>query len=231
MLSLKNIPQEERPRERLYKFGADSLSNEELLSIVLKSGNKKYNLKEIVNNILASVQDISKLRKMDPVSLMGIDGVSKIKAIELSAVTELGKRIYQNVTLDNLMVCTDPVTIISYFSYLFRDKQQEEFYVLYLDNQKQYLSHKKLFVGTISTSIVHPREVFKEAYLLSASYIICLHNHPSGNVIPSKEDIVITNKIKDIGLLHEIYLLDHIIIGGDNYYSFYENKMINYQDG
>ncbi len=226
MYNIKKLPKEERPRERLFKYGSTSLSNEELLSIILKSGNKKYNLKEIVNNLLQSLNSITDLRKKSLPSLVNIAGMSQIKACELLAVVELGKRVWQDTSLDNLIACTDPITIISYFHHLFQDKDQEEFYVLYLDTQKQYITHKKLFVGSASASLVHPREIFKEAYLNSASYLICLHNHPSGNVTPSKEDISVTQKINDIGLLHDIYLLDHIIIGHDQYFSFYENKMI-----
>ena len=95
---------------------------------------------------------------------------------------------------------------------------------IYLDNQKNYLSKKLLFKGTVNYSLVHPREIFKEAYLLSASYIICLHNHPSGDATPSKNDIELTKKIKEIGLLHGIPLIDHIVIGNNNYYSFYEDN-------
>ena len=106
-------------------------------------------------------------------------------------------------------------------------EKQEEFICIYLDNKKKYISKKKLFVGTINSSIVHPREIFKEAYLLSASFIICIHNHPSGDSTPSKEDIVLTYKIKELGELHAIPLVDHLIIGNDSYFSFYENKYLN----
>ena len=103
---------------------------------------------------------------------------------------------------------------------------QEEFYCLYLDNKKKYIDKLKLFVGSINYSVVHPREVFKNAYLLSASFIVCIHNHPSGDPFPSHEDIILTSKIKEIGNLHGIGLVDHIIIGKDSYYSFYENKNV-----
>ena len=226
MNSLKEIPKSERPRERLYQYGPSNLSNEELLSIILKSGNKKYSLKEIVLGLLSHIDNIKDLKKENVVSLMQIPGISQIKAIELVAVLELGKRVYAEISLEEVIACTTPTNIIKYFNYLFQDKKQEEFYVIYLDNSKKFLAKKKLFIGTISSSLVHPREIFKEAYLLSASYIICLHNHPSGNCLPSKEDIDITRKIKEIGVIHSIFLIDHIIIGQNNYYSFYENNHI-----
>ncbi len=226
MNSLKEIPKSERPRERLYQYGPSNLSNEELLSIILKSGNKKYSLKEIVLGLLSHIDNIKDLKKENVVSLMQIPGISQIKAIELVAVLELGKRVYAEISLEEVISCTTPTNIIKYFNYLFQDKKQEEFYVIYLDNSKKFLAKKKLFIGTISSSLVHPREIFKEAYLLSASYIICLHNHPSGNCLPSKEDIDITRKIKELGVIHSIFLIDHIIIGQNNYYSFYENNHI-----
>ena len=226
MNSLKEIPKSERPRERLYQYGPSKLSNEELLSIILKSGNKKYSLKEIVLGLLSHIDNIKDLKKENVVSLMQIPGISQIKAIELVAVLELGKRVYAEISLEEVISCTTPTNIIKYFNYLFQDKKQEEFYVIYLDNSKKFLAKKKLFIGTISSSLVHPREIFKEAYLLSASYIICLHNHPSGNCLPSKEDIDITRKIKELGIIHSIFLIDHIIIGQNNYYSFYENNHI-----
>jgi len=144
----------------------------------------------------------------------------------LKAIIELGRRIYEEVSYEEVIKCTDPTNIIRHFNYLFKDKKQEEFYVLYLDKKKKLLSKKKLFVGTIDTSVSHPREIFKEAYLLSASYIICIHNHPSGDATPSKEDGILTHKIKEIGLIHAIPLLDHLIIGNNNYFSFYENKCL-----
>ena len=115
------------------------------------------------------------------------------------------------------------IAIYNYFSDILGDKKQEYFYCVYLDTKGNYLDKKCLFVGTINKSMVHPREIFKEAYLLSANGIICVHNHPSGDATPSKEDIMITRQIKEIGVIHGINLIDHIIIGSNNYYSFYED--------
>jgi DNA repair protein RadC len=157
---------------------------------------------------------------------MGIEGIGRVKAIEIEAVVELAKRIYMNKTVKDVVACTNPETIIYYFNSLFKDRMQEEFYCLYLDNKKNYLDKKKLFVGSINMSVVHPREIFKQAYLLSASFMICIHNHPSGDPTPSHEDIEFTDKLYKIAILHGIYLVDHIVIGKDCYYSFYENNNI-----
>lgn len=226
MINFKELPNTEKPRERLVNKGKESLSNEELLSIILKTGTKDKSVKEVSFELLNLVKDIRNLKDVSINTLTNIKGIGKVKAIELLAVIELGKRIYEEVNDNDLISCTSPVNIINYFNYLFKDKKQEEFYVIFLDNKKKYISKKLLFVGSINYSIVHPREIFKEAYLYSASSIICIHNHPSGDPYPSKEDDNITIKIKEIGLIHGISLIDHIIIGKNNYYSYYENKKI-----
>lgn len=223
-MNLKSLPNEEKPRERLLKYGKENISNNELIEIILKTGTKKYGVKEISYNILSSVNNINELRNTNVFTLSKIDGVGMVKAIELVAAIELGRRIYLEDKYDELVYLTDPRSIINYFHDLFKEVKQELFYVVYLDNQKKYIDKKLLFKGTVNYSLVHPREIFKEAYLLSASYIICIHNHPSGNATPSSNDMEITRKIKDIGNLHGISLLDHIIIGNNNYYSFYEDN-------
>lgn len=222
-MKLKKLPDEEKPRERLIKYGKENVSTNELIEIVLKSGTSKCGVKEISHNIMSSVNNINELKDMEVNSLINIDGVSKIKAIELVAAIELGRRVYENDCYKELVELTNPSTIINYFHNLFRDKKQECFYVVYLDNQKKYIDKKLLFKGTVNYSIVHPREIFKEAYMVSASYIVCIHNHPSGDASPSGNDIDITRKIKEIGNIHGIGLIDHIIIGDNNYYSFYED--------
>lgn len=223
-MNLKKLPDEEKPRERLMKYGKENISTEELIAIILKSGTRKSGLKEISHNILSSVNNINELKDMEVNSLMNIEGMSKIKAIELVAAIELGRRVYEDNYYKELVYLTNPSTIINYFHNLFKNKKQEYFYVVYLDNQKKYIDKKLLFKGTVNYSLVHPREIFKEAYMLSASYIICMHNHPSGNASPSDNDIEITKRIKEIGHLHGIGLIDHIIIGDNNYYSFFEDN-------
>ena len=226
MIKFKDIPVEERPRERLVNYGVDSLSNEELLMIILKTGTKNLSVKELSLNLLKSCVGINNLKNMSLNKLMKIEGIGKVKAIELVAIIELSRRMNQSVSINDVIYCTNPSNIINYFNYLFKDKKQEEFYVIYLDNKKKYIDKKKLFMGSINSSVTHPREIFKYAYLLSSSYIICIHNHPSGDATPSNEDIVVTEHIRDIGNIHGIYLVDHIIVGDNNYYSFYEDNNI-----
>ena len=223
-MKFKNIPDEEKPRERLLKYGVENLSNEELLAIILKTGTRKYNVKELANNILCSFNEIKNLKNIRINNLINIEGVGKIKAIELIAAIELGKRVYEEDNYNELIALTNPKSIIKYFNNLFKNKKQEYFYVIYLDSKGKYIDKKLLYKGILNKSLVHPRDIFKEAYLLSACSFICIHNHPSGDATPSNEDINITKNLKQIGILHGINLVDHIVIGKNNYYSFYEDN-------
>lgn len=225
-MKFKNLPDEEKPRERLYFYGANVLSNEELVMILLKTGTKKFSVKELAFELLSQSGGVRNLKNMTYQKLIQIEGIGHVKAIEILALIELSKRIQEKVTLPDILNCASPSNIIGYFHDLFMDKKQEEFYVLYLDNKKKYLDKKKLFVGSINYSIAHPREIFKNAYLISASFIICIHNHPSGDPMPSKEDINLTKNLDEIGKMHAIYLVDHLIIGKDCYFSFYESHCI-----
>ncbi len=222
-MRFKDIPNNEKPRERLFLYGSETLSNEELLCIILRTGTKKYSVREIAFNLLSKIKNIKNIRDIGMNTLMEIEGIGKVKAIELKAIIEFGRRIYKLEDINSLVYFTNAIDIYKYFVSIYRDTYQEEFYCVYLDNRKKYLDRKKLFVGSINKSIVHPREVFKNAYLLSASYIICLHNHPGGDPSPSREDIDLTMKLYEIGIIHSVPLLDHIIIGRNNYFSFYEN--------
>ena len=226
-IKFKDLPKNELPRERFIKYGVESLSNEELLSIILKTGTKNIPVNVVSLEILSSIKDITKLKDMKINNLTNIKGVGRVKAITLLASIELGRRIYNSNNNLKRYNIKNPIDIISYFNELLKDKKQEEFYVLYLDNKNNVIENKKLFVGTLNKSIVHPREIFKEAYILSSASIVCVHNHPSGNVTPSQEDISLTRKIHEIALIHEIKLLDHIIVGDNNYFSFYCQKIHN----
>lgn len=223
---VKDILKSERPRERLLSEGADKLSNEELLSIIIKTGTFNKNVKDISVEILNKYNGINNLKNMKIESLKEIKGIGEVKAIELIATVELGKRIFLSNNLNNKKRLVNAKDIWINTKYLFFDKKQEYFYALYFNNKQELIDKKMLFIGTINRSIVHPRELFKEAYLLSASSIVCMHNHPSGDVNPSREDINFTKSIYEIGKLQGIPVLDHIIVSNNSYYSFYENKNI-----
>lgn len=223
---IKDFPESERPRERLVKYGAKNLSTNELIAIILKTGTRDYSSKYLAGEILKMVKDVSDLKNMTLSKLIGVNGIGAVKAIEFLAALELGRRVYDLKPLDNNLKCNSAEKIFRHFRSELSGSSQEYFYCLYLNSQKKLIDKKLLFKGTLNRSLVHPREIFKGAYLSSAAYIICIHNHPSGNVIPSGEDINITESLVEIGKIQGIPVIDHIIIGDNNYYSFYENGLI-----
>ncbi|HIU39701.1 MAG TPA: DNA repair protein RadC [Candidatus Aphodocola excrementigallinarum] len=223
---IKDVPQDERPRERLVKYGAKNLSTSDLIAIILKTGTRDYSSKYLASEVLKLVKDVSDLKKLSLSKLISINGIGAVKAIEFLAALELGRRVYESKPLENDLRCNSAHKIFDHFKSEFSGVNQEYFYCLYLNSQKKLIDKKLLFKGTLNKSLIHPREVFKEAYLSSAAYIICVHNHPSGNVIPSNDDINITNTLVEIGYIQKIPVIDHIIIGENNYYSFYENGLI-----
>ena len=220
---IKDIPILDRPRERFIKYGVNNLSNEELLSIVLKNGVKDYSVKDLSNNILKNIKDITNLKDLTINELTKIKGIGKVKAITLLSSIELGKRVYQDKDNINIKLNSSKL-IYNYMKDKLKYKKQEYFYVLYLDNKKNLIEEKLLFIGTLDKANVHPREIFKYAYLNSSKSIILIHNHPSNDTIPSKEDLLLTKNIIEIGKIMGIEVIDHIIFGNNNYYSFYDNN-------
>ena len=226
MIDFKNIPITEKPRERLLNYGEENLSSEELIAIILKTGSKKYSVKEVSMKLLETISDITKLKDIGISTLIKIDGIGKVKAISLKAAIELGRRVYYSDNDITKVKLNSSLAIYDYFVNILHDKKQEYFYCVYLDTKGNYLGKKCLFIGTINNSVIHPREIFKEAYLLYANGIICVHNHPSGDSVPSKEDIMVTTNLKELGIIHGIKIIDHVIIGNNNYYSFCDNNKL-----
>ena len=219
-MKIKDIPKSERPVERLLMYGADSLSNEELLSILIKTGNKDDSAKDLALKVLSLVS--GNISDINYQKLSKVKGIGDIKSAVILAALELGKRSNSLKSLNSVKI-TEASIVFNYYRNVFINKKQEYFYSIYLDSNKVVISEKLLFIGTLDHSLVHPREVFKEAISVSASSIICIHNHPSGNVIPSRNDIEITKRLIEIGDMLGIRVIDHVIIGSDKYYSFLEN--------
>ena len=227
-MKVKDLPVNERPRERLIEYGKENLSSEELLSIILKTGNGKVSVREISNNLLNYFNGIENLKDVTKEQLQNIKGIGKVQALTILSVVELGKRIYMMSSSENRILLNSSESIYDYMKYQLYGKKQEYFYCLYVNQKKELIERKLLFMGTLNRSVVHPREVFKNAYLCSASGIICVHNHPSGNVTPSREDIRLTNSLVELGQINGIPIIDHVVVSDNNYYSFYEDgKIIN----
>ena len=218
-----NIPTSEMPRERFIKYGVNNLQTSELISIILNTGTNNKSILELSNNILDLVDNIYELKDLTLNKLKTIEGIGNVKAIKLLSAIELGKRVYNDKTYNKIKL-NSALKVYEFIKDEFSDNQ-EYFYAIYLDTKNNFIDKKLLFIGTINKSIVHPREIFKYAYLLSASKIICVHNHPSGEIEPSKEDILLTKNLIEISLIQGISIIDHIIIG-NGYYSFKENGNI-----
>ena len=224
-IKIKDLPELERPRERLINKGVSSLSNEELLSIALKTGTKEISAKVLAGHLLKEIKNIQNLKNISYHELINIRGIGPAKACLILALTELSKRI--NVSNDHIInrKFTSPDVVYEYYKNIM-STAREEFYCVYLDASKHILKDKLLFKGTANYSMVHPRDIFREAYKINATAFICIHNHPAGDVTPSHEDKNTTKRLKEIGQLMGITLLDHIIVGKDKYYSFLENGKI-----
>lgn len=223
MSKIKEIPIDDRPVERLILKGASSLSNEELLAILIKTGNKNESSKQLAYNLLKEYSSIYEFSKITLEELTKIKGIKDSKAAIILAAIELGKRINQKITSLKNLKMTEPSIFFDYYKSILNDKAQEHFFVVYLDINNRIIKDKLLFIGTLNYSLVHPREVFKEAYLNGAVRVVLVHNHPSGEVIPSKNDIDTTLNLKKVGKLLGIEVIDHIIIGDNKYYSLFEN--------
>lgn len=220
-MKIKEIPKNERPIERLISSGCEFLSNEELLSILIKTGSRENSAKDLAGIVLRECDgDLSRINYSN---LRKIKGMGDVKSACVLAGLELGRRANRRVKSINNVQITGSDIVFDYYRDFFLDKKQEYFYCVYLDTNKVVINEKLLFIGTLDYSVVHPREVFKEAVNVSASSIICIHNHPSGNVMPSRNDISITQKLVEVGEMLGIKVVDHVIIGSEKYYSFFEN--------
>ena len=221
-IKIKDMANDEKPRERLMSVGVSNLSNEELISIILKSGTKGYSVKQISSLVMSEYKNLDNLKNITVNKLSLIKGIGKVKAIELVASLELGKRVYYKKEKTDIILNNSEL-IYEYFKDLYYHEKQENFYAIYLDTKNKLISYRLLFKGTLDSSSVHPREIFKYAFLESAHSIIVMHNHPSGDATPSNQDIEITKHLIDTGKIIGIPVIDHIIIGNEKYYSFYEN--------
>lgn len=221
---IKDIPENERPRERLKEVGVDNITDKELLSIILKTGIKNKNVSDLSIEIL-NRYSLSDLKDLSLNELKNIKGIGEVKAIELLASIELGKRIFLKKDI-KLKKLDNPEAIWKSSRYILADKKQEYFYCYYFNNKQELIERKLIFMGTINSSITHTREIFKEAYRLSASSIVCIHNHPSNDVTPSHADIEFSKKLFATGKIQGIPVTDHIIVGDNSYYSFYEHLNI-----
>ncbi|WP_304621415.1 DNA repair protein RadC [Rummeliibacillus sp. TYF-LIM-RU47] len=220
-LMIRDVHVDDRPRERLKRQGAESLSNQELIAILLRTGTKKESVLHLSNRILTHFEQLHELKNATIEEITAIKGIGEAKAIQLLASIELGKRLHKQRT-DERYTIRSPKDAANYLMPDMTSLLQENFVTLFLNVKNQIIHQQTIFIGSLNASIVHPREVFREAVKRSAASIICAHNHPSGNPAPSPEDIDVTKRLQEAGLIMGIELLDHVIIGDHQFISLKE---------
>ncbi|MCU0364535.1 MAG: DNA repair protein RadC [Ignavibacteriaceae bacterium] len=224
-LTVKELPIDDRPREKLLLRGPQSLSDAELVAILLRTGKKGKSVLEIARELISSEGNLAMLATKTVDSLQLISGIGKDKAATLAAAFELSRRIlYQPKWLANKKI-TSPQDVAEIFIPILRDENKEKFIVVCLNSANKVIKFETISIGNLNSSVVHPREVFKVAIDNSSASIILIHNHPSGNPEPSNEDIRITKKIVETGKIMEIPVFDHLIIAGETYTSFVEKRL------
>lgn len=225
-LKMKDLPEDERPREKLRVRGAEALSNAELLAILLRTGLPDESVMRVAERLLIEVGEggLTGLAHASVTTLMKHKGVGEAKAITVIAALELGKRIASGVGAKRILISSSS-DVADYMMPRLRYLDKEYFYAILLNRKNHVIATPTISVGTLSESLVHPRELFKEAVSHSASAIILVHNHPSGDPSPSPQDVVVTRRIAEAGKLLDITILDHVIIGNDTYISLKEQGL------
>lgn len=215
------MPVQSRPRERMEQYGEKALANHELLAILLRTGIKGTNVVSVALSVLNSFDDLHYLKTVSLEELMQVSGIGKTKAIELKAAIELGIRIARAPQMKNGQV-TSSRQIGEQLSAEMCDLQQEHVVVLFLNTKNEIIKKETIFIGSLNSSVAHPREIFKGAVRYSAARILICHNHPSGYADPSDADISFTRRVADCGELMGVELIDHIIVGQGQYVSLKE---------
>ncbi|MDF2884348.1 MAG: repair protein radc [Clostridiaceae bacterium] len=224
-IKIMDLPKNERPRERLIRYGAQSLSNSELIAIILRNGIKNENVLNLSSRLITNCDGIDGLFNKTTEELMEICGIGIAKAAQIAAVGELSKR---SKAFKSGITCkiTKPKDAADYVMEEMRHYSVEILKVIMLNVKNAVIASKNVSMGSLNSSIVHPREIFCEAIRKSCYSIIICHNHPSGDPTPSSEDINITHRIKECSKIIGIDLLDHIIIGNGEYVSLKEKGIV-----
>ncbi len=224
--TMKNLPESERPYEKFEKYGMESLSDAELLAIIIKSGTTKENSVDIARNILqGNHNNLLNLYDLSYHDLMKYPGIGSIKAIQLKSIAELSKRISRtrsgyDLRLDN------PASIADYYMETLRHRKEEVLICAFFDSKCHFIGDSVISKGSVNFAYVSPRDIFRHVLDYEAVQFVMLHNHPSGDPTPSNDDVQITYRIHKGAQILELNMIDHIIIGDNRYYSFHENEQI-----
>ncbi|OGX68189.1 MAG: hypothetical protein A2189_08225 [Paenibacillus sp. RIFOXYA1_FULL_44_5] len=224
-LMMRDVPKDERPRERMLSFGAPSLSNGELLAILLGTGTRNESAVHLAERVLAQAEGLRSLVDMSIEQMTQIKGIGLAKAIQIQAGVELGKRI-SSIRMNSRPTIRTPQDAADLLMEDMRYLQKEHFVCLFLNTKNHVLAQETLSMGSLNASIVHPREVFRAAIKRSSASIICVHNHPSGDPTPSPEDIDLTRRLSEAGQIIGIEVLDHLVLGDNTFVSLKERGLL-----
>ncbi len=225
-MKIKDLPLDDRPREKLLLRGTQSLTDAELLAILLRTGTRGVSVIELAQSMIQKYDKLSAIAMLSVESFKKSNGIGSDKAATLAAAFEISRRVESQSKWFSNKKITSPSDIAEIFMPLFRDEVKEKFIVVCLNSANKIIRYEIISVGSLNSSIVHAREVFKVAIENNSANIILLHNHPSGNKEPSKEDISVTKRLVEAGKVLEINVFDHIIIAGNSFTSFVDRKII-----
>ncbi len=228
-LTIKDMALSERPYEKALQYGISSLSDAELLALIIRSGSRNMSaitLSQALLNGNGIYKGLTGLNYMSQEELMRFKGVGKVKAVQILAITEISKRMSAE-SFKPKEYHNSPESIALYFMEQTRYLTNEKVYLVMLNSANAIIKTLTLSEGTVNRSLISPREVFTQALKVDCSGVVLLHNHPSGDISPSEADIIVTRRIRDMGELLGIPLLDHIILGDKEYYSFSENGFLS----
>jgi len=223
--TVRDLPRQERPRERLQTFGPEALSAQELLALVIGRGIPKKSVMSIAQELLVRFGNVRAISQATIEELSQIKGIGLAKAAQIKACFELGKREELEPELKNFNI-KDPESVVKAIRASIKDKAKEHFKLILLNPRNKIIGISTISIGTLNASLVHPREVFKDAIMHNAASVVLAHNHPSGDPEPSEDDIKITKKLVESGKILGIDVLDHIIIGKNDFCSFKERGLI-----
>ena len=224
-MTVKQWPEDERPRERLRTLGPSALSDAQLLAIIIRNGRAGRTAVDLGRELLERFESLAGIEQAGIKEICNVEGIGPAKATEIKAAIELGRR-YQKPNLAGASFCSSH-DVAAYYRPRMKDLKQEVFRCALLDTKNKIIREEVVSVGSLSASIVHPRDTFKAAIRESAAAVIFIHNHPSGDTRPSQEDILLTKRLIQAGDVLGIQVLDHIIIGDGGHFSFRDNGMIS----
>ena len=225
-MKVKDIPLDDRPREKLLLRGQQNVTDAELLAILLRTGTRGVSVVEMAQKLISKFSNLAQLALQSAESLQNNLGIGKDKAATLVAAFEISRRVESQSKWFSNKSITKPSDIAKMFIPILRDEVKERFIVVSMNAANRIIRYNIISTGNLTSSIVHPREVFKVAIENNSANIILIHNHPSGNCDPSNDDIKITKKLVDAGKLLDIEVFDHIIIADNSYLSFVEKQII-----